>query len=261
MPDELDQYFTALRRDSESTVLTGAGDIRRVGARRTRNRHIASAGVACLAVAAVVVGVAALTRNTGPATLTPGAGDGKTPVAVTTTAQASPVKTPQSNPSTPTSAPTKSPTTQPSPQTIAPCTVADFGHASAMSDSAMGTTVWVVSFTNVGSGGCTLGVLPTVWLVDPDTGHQVLLHDGNPYQVPHAHGKVTIKPGEQITTALSMGTVALESQDPASCTHTVTYQTMKVQLAGGVFTAHHLGMSYSCKGLHGAGPDAGDWTR
>lgn len=253
MSDELDRYFTALRHDSDSTVLTGADDIRRVGARRTRNRHIASAGVACLAVAAVVVGVATLTRNTGPAGQTPAAVSNNKP-AVPTTPDRPPVTTPV--PSTPPTSKAPAPN-----HTTAACTVADFGHASAMSDSAMGTTVWVVSFTNVGPAACTLGVLPTVWLVDPGTGHSVLLRDGNPYQAPHAHGKVTLRPGDQITTALSMGTVALETQDPASCAHTVTYQTMKVQLAGGVFTARHLGMSYSCDGLHGAGPDAGDWTK
>ncbi len=258
MPDELDRYFTALRRDSDTAVLTGADDIRRTGTRRARNRHLVSAGVAGLAVAAVVVGVATLTGNGKSTALTPGAGN-QTPIVATTPVQQAPVTTPTSTP--PASTPSTPPATKsPAHAKVAACTVADFGHASAMSDSAAGTTVWVVSFTNVGSKACFVGVLPTVWLVDPDTGHSVLLHDGNPYQAPHGHGSVTVKPGHQVTTALSMSTVALESQDPASCTHTVTYQTMKVQLAGGVFTAHNLGMSYSCKGLHGAGPDAGDWA-
>lgn len=257
MPDELDRYFNALRRDSDSTLLTDSNEIRRTGTRRARNRHLASAGLACLAVAAVVVGVATLSPGGRTVAQIPAAG-GKTPSVATTPPTPSPLKTP--GPTGPTSTPSKSAGAGTPQGNNPPCTVADFGQNGAMSDSAAGTAIWVVTFTNVGSRTCALGGLPTVWLVDPDTGRQVRLHDANPYQAPHAPRKVLVQPGQQVTTALSMGTVALESSDPASCAHTVTYQTMKVQLSNGVFTAHNLGMSFSCKGLHGAGPNAGDWT-
>jgi hypothetical protein len=125
----------------------------------------------------------------------------------------------------------------------------------AHSDSATSHDVFVVTFRRSGSSKCRLAPLPTVWLTDPNTGHDIKLPDGNPFDAPHATKPVIVGAKQSVSIAVNNIDGHVYPTPPPSCAKPITYQTMKVQLAGGVLVAHGLDMLFPC-----SGPSAGDWS-
>jgi Protein of unknown function (DUF4232) len=155
VPTDLSHLFAAARADANRVLLAPAEALRRRADRRARLRAL---GIACGAVAAVllVVGVsfAAVGARTGP----------PFPPAAT-----SPVVTP-SGPPSPSSFPSSSPTSPPSqpsspPQTVRTCTSTDLVFVSSSSGVATGNTLDTYTLRSNSSATCQLSGSPVVTYV------------------------------------------------------------------------------------------------
>jgi hypothetical protein len=251
MSDELDRFFISLHRDADNPVLTDAAAIRHTGTRRTRTNRVVGAGVACLAAIAAVAGATALAGH--------GSGSSRVPVAPSSSLPPSGPPSGAPGFSGPPSGPASAPPSLPPPSANQACRVADLTETDHSGDGAMGTYFWGITFTNTGAEACYLDARAQVWLTDPDTGHDVkLVRD--PGQLAGTPDRVDVAPGQQVAVTLRMAVQGLVESQPSECTHTVTYETVKVQFADGIFVGHNQAIAFACRGDKGNGPYVSDWA-